>query len=50
MNLALGLRLALNVRAINKGGSLVPHLYTSHMTGFASHCSTAWCGAMPPCR
>ncbi len=35
-NLALGLLLAFNAGAINAGGFLVLHMYTSHMTGFAS--------------
>lgn len=32
----LGLLLAFNAGAVNAGGFLVLHLYTSHMTGFAS--------------
>jgi uncharacterized membrane protein YoaK (UPF0700 family) len=35
-NLALGLLLAFNAGAINAGGFLVLHQYTSHMTGFTS--------------
>jgi uncharacterized membrane protein YoaK (UPF0700 family) len=35
-NHALGLLLAFNAGAINAGGFLILHLYTSHMTGFAS--------------
>ena len=35
-NRALGLLLAFNAGAINAGGFLVVHLYTSHMTGFLS--------------
>ena len=35
-NRALGLLLAFNAGAINAGGFLVLHMYTSHMTGFAS--------------
>jgi uncharacterized membrane protein YoaK (UPF0700 family) len=35
-NHALGLLLAFNAGAVNAGGFLVLHLYTSHMTGFAS--------------
>ncbi|MBO9514582.1 MAG: DUF1275 domain-containing protein [Variovorax sp.] len=35
-NRALGLLLAFNAGAINAGGFLVLHQYTSHMTGFAS--------------
>ena len=35
-NRALGLMLALNAGAINAGGFLAVHLYTSHMTGFLS--------------
>jgi uncharacterized membrane protein YoaK (UPF0700 family) len=35
-NQALGLLLAFNAGAVNAGGFLVLHLYTSHMTGFAS--------------
>ena len=35
-NTALGLLLAFNAGAINAGGFLVLHMYTSHMTGFAS--------------
>lgn len=35
-NLALGLLLAFNAGAVNAGGFLVVHLYTSHMTGFLS--------------
>lgn len=35
-NRALGLLLAFNAGAVNAGGFLVLHLYTSHMTGFAS--------------
>ena len=35
-NRALGLLLAFNAGAVNAGGFLVVHLYTSHMTGFLS--------------
>lgn len=35
-NMALGLLLAFNAGAVNAGGFLVLHMYTSHMTGFAS--------------
>ena len=35
-NHALGLLLAFNAGAVNAGGFLVLHMYTSHMTGFAS--------------
>jgi uncharacterized membrane protein YoaK (UPF0700 family) len=35
-NRALGFVLAFNAGAVNAGGFLVLHLYTSHMTGFAS--------------
>ena len=35
-NRVLGLLLAFNAGAINAGGFLVVHLYTSHMTGFVS--------------
>ena len=35
-NWALGLLLAFNAGAVNAGGFLVLHMYTSHMTGFAS--------------
>lgn len=35
-NLALGWLLAFNAGAVNAGGFLVLHMYTSHMTGFAS--------------
>lgn len=35
-NTALGLLLAFNAGAVNAGGFLVLHMYTSHMTGFAS--------------
>jgi uncharacterized membrane protein YoaK (UPF0700 family) len=35
-NIALGLLLAFNAGAVNAGGFLVLHMYTSHMTGFAS--------------
>lgn len=35
-NQALGLLLAFNAGAVNAGGFLILHLYTSHMTGFAS--------------
>lgn len=35
-NHTLGLLLAFNAGAINAGGFLVLHMYTSHMTGFAS--------------
>jgi uncharacterized membrane protein YoaK (UPF0700 family) len=34
--MALGLLLAFNAGAVNAGGFLVLHMYTSHMTGFAS--------------
>ena len=32
----LGLLLAFNAGAVNAGGLLVVHMYTSHMSGFAS--------------
>ncbi len=35
-NIALGWLLAFNAGAVNAGGFLVLHMYTSHMTGFAS--------------
>ena len=35
-NLVLGFVLAFNAGAVNAGGFLVLHMYTSHMTGFAS--------------
>ena len=35
-NASLGLLLAFNAGAVNAGGFLVLHVYTSHMTGFAS--------------
>lgn len=35
-NITLGLLLAFNAGAMNAGGFLVLHMYTSHMTGFAS--------------
>lgn len=35
-NMALGLLLAFNAGAVNAGGFLVLHTYTSHMTGFTS--------------
>jgi uncharacterized membrane protein YoaK (UPF0700 family) len=35
-NRVLGLLLAFNAGAVNAGGFLVLHMYTSHMTGFAS--------------
>ena len=35
-NRALGLLLAFNAGAVNAGGFLVVHMYTSHMTGFLS--------------
>src|SRR3989344_3879597 len=35
-NRVLGLLLAFNAGAVNAGGFLVVHLYTSHMTGFLS--------------
>lgn len=35
-NRALGLLLAFNAGAINAGGFLILHMYTSHMTGFTS--------------
>jgi len=38
-NRALGLLLAFNAGAVNAGGFLVLHRYTSHMTGFASQLS-----------
>ncbi|VTU29527.1 putative membrane protein [Variovorax sp. SRS16] len=38
-NRALGLLLAFNAGAVNAGGFLVLHMYTSHMTGFASQLS-----------
>ncbi|HEY0200569.1 MAG TPA: YoaK family protein [Burkholderiaceae bacterium] len=36
INRMLGLLLAFNAGAVNAGGFLVVHLYTSHMTGFVS--------------
>jgi uncharacterized membrane protein YoaK (UPF0700 family) len=38
-NATLGLLLAFNAGAVNAGGFLVLHMYTSHMTGFASQLS-----------
>jgi uncharacterized membrane protein YoaK (UPF0700 family) len=38
---ALGLLLAFNAGAMNAGGFLVLHMYTSHMTGFASQVADA---------
>ena len=35
-NTTLGMLLAFNAGAVNAGGFLVLHMYTSHMTGFAS--------------
>lgn len=35
-NQALGLLLAFNAGAVNAGGFLILHMYTSHMTGFTS--------------
>lgn len=35
-NITLGMLLAFNAGAVNAGGFLVLHMYTSHMTGFAS--------------
>ena len=35
-NMVLGLLLAFNAGAVNAGGFLLLHMYTSHMTGFAS--------------
>ena len=35
-NRVLGLLLAFNAGAVNAGGFLVVHMYTSHMTGFLS--------------
>jgi len=35
-NCTLGMLLAFNAGAVNAGGFLVLHMYTSHMTGFAS--------------
>ncbi len=35
-NWTLGLLLAFNAGALNAGGFLILHTYTSHMTGFAS--------------
>ncbi|QIL84206.1 DUF1275 domain-containing protein (plasmid) [Diaphorobacter sp. HDW4A] len=35
-NIALGLLLAFNAGAMNAGGFMVLHMYTSHMSGFAS--------------
>ncbi len=35
-NIALGWLLAFNAGAVNAGGFLVLHMYTSHMTGFAA--------------
>jgi uncharacterized membrane protein YoaK (UPF0700 family) len=40
-NMALGLLLAFNAGAVNAGGFLVLHMYTSHMTGFASQFADA---------
>lgn len=38
----LGMVLAFNAGAINAGGILAMHRYTSHMTGFASQIADAW--------
>lgn len=40
-NRALGMLLAFNAGAVNAGGFLVLHRYTSHMTGFASQMADA---------
>ena len=40
-NRTLGLLLAFNAGAVNAGGFLVLHMYTSHMTGFASQLADA---------
>jgi len=40
-NRVLGLLLAFNAGAMNAGGFLVLHMYTSHMTGFASQVADA---------
>ena len=40
-NVALGWLLAFNAGAVNAGGFLVLHMYTSHMTGFASQLADA---------
>lgn len=40
-NRVLGLLLAFNAGAMNAGGFLVLHMYTSHMTGFASQIADA---------
>lgn len=40
-NRMLGLLLAFNAGAMNAGGFLVLHMYTSHMTGFASQIADA---------
>lgn len=41
-NNTLGLLLAFNAGAINAGGILAMHRYTSHMTGFASQLADGW--------
>jgi len=41
-NNTLGLLLAFNAGAINAGGILAMHMYTSHMTGFASQIADGW--------
>ena len=41
INRLLGLLLAFNAGAVNAGGFLVLHMYTSHMTGFASQVADA---------
>jgi uncharacterized membrane protein YoaK (UPF0700 family) len=40
-NMALGFVLAFNAGAVNAGGFLVLHMYTSHMSGFASQLADA---------
>ncbi len=40
-NTTLGLLLAFNAGAVNAGGFLVLHMYTSHMSGFASQVADA---------
>ena len=41
-NHTLGMVLAFNAGAINAGGLLAMHAYTSHMTGFASQIADGW--------
>lgn len=40
-NMALGFLLAFNAGAVNAGGFLMLHMYTSHMSGFASQLADA---------